>query len=356
MKNLICLFLVITFCLPLPLSASATSIELGYSVDSDNLYQTISNELSYYENNKSFVGLENVNFDNLQISDKISVYEYLPTGIFEIAEAHLLYENDKIVTLAYKSDEGIYEFMTPLAKRISQIEASNLSIVYDNTGCFIYNGEAFINIYVSNYIIETRNSIAELNDSVDFAFDLCNIENKHNFIYNPLNPLTRSLPQNVFCSVDFVGQQYNNICWAACIAMISNSINNTSLTDVDVASSYFGTNVPSGFNKTISMRTAKNIMNNTYGLNYIYKNEIPTEDVILDNILNGTPILAKFDFSYWHHAVVIYGINVLAGRMMIMNPNYGSMTCYYNSEHVYYYTDIETGIEFTISEAICRTW
>jgi hypothetical protein len=51
--------------------------------------------------------------------------------------------------------------------------------------------------------------------------------------------------------------------------------------------------------------------------------------------------------------MVIYGINPTAGRIMVMNPSTGSITCYYTSGG-YYYTNSSTGVTYTLSEGVVR--
>ena len=80
-----------------------------------------------------------------------------------------------------------------------------------------------------------------------------------------------------------------------------------------------------------------------------------TINVILTNIQRGYPIYGSFETRTGFHAVTIYGINVTSGRIMIMDPQYGSTTCYYGTNG-YTYVSEYAGYTFTLSHAICNSW
>ena len=124
------------------------------------------------------------------------------------------------------------------------------------------------------------------------------------------------------------------------------------------------------FNNTLTGYEAISFMNSKYSMGYVYGYYLmPSDDVIITNIQQGYPL-------YWHginpfgdgHAMTIYGINATAGRIMIMDSNFGSTTAYYRNaasgsstsydpEGYYYrYVNPNSNIEYAIQSASCRYW
>ena len=53
--------------------------------------------------------------------------------------------------------------------------------------------------------------------------------------------------------------------------------------------------------------------------------------------------------------MTIYGINVIAGRIMIMDPEFGATTSYLSSNG-YTYVSSASGATLTFKRAGCRIW
>lgn len=77
--------------------------------------------------------MENVDFSNLYISEKINVYEYSQTGFTELSEAYVISENENIVSLAYRADQEHYQIMTFLAEKIAETGERSFAVVYDQS-------------------------------------------------------------------------------------------------------------------------------------------------------------------------------------------------------------------------------
>ena len=350
MKKILSLLIVCIICCSMIVPASAEAFTTTSQIVSNEVCQDISSELTYYENNQSIIGLSNVDFSNLKLSGKINVYECISTTGFSIlSEAYFLYEDEEIVTLAYKVEDGLYQFMTGLAEKIKALNCQKIAIVYDDANCYVHDGDEFFNIYTSPEIDVTRCDLSEIDLVESPDLELCNLGRKQDLGYTSAGNLTRAVQQNYFCTVNYVTQNpYENICWAACTAMVSNTIKGTNLDAVDVAMAHYGAD----FNYVVTATVLQNIMNNTYGLNYTYRSSIPSDNVILDNIQNSTPIVGRFNA----HAVIIYGMNIMAGRIMIIDPTFGSTTCYIDSNGNYYYIHSGTGNTMTMNGALCRSW
>ena len=351
MKKFLCLFIavVISLSIMVPVSASEITYDDSYKTD-------IITELSYFENSKEMIGLGDVNFNNLFISEKIYIYEYLETGFNQISEAYLLFENNDIVSLAYKVDEHKYQFMSALTALIDNSGEDSFCIVYDKYSCYLYNGDSFVELsYNEEYAVDSRGVILSETQVSNANLNITDVSQSVSLNYTSSMSLMR-VQTNYFCSISYVTQNpYDNICWAATTAMISNSVNGTSLTAVDVASDYYtDTDFDHGLNPSI----VDDVMRSRYNLSYTYKNQVPSDGVILSNIVDGYPIYASFLRSDGNggHAVALYGVNVIAGRIVIMNPLTGSNTCFLDSDGNYSYVSSISGKTFVFSRAICHSW
>lgn len=352
MKKFMCLLISVILCLSLVVTASAETLS---DSNSDPTSNAIASELAYYETDKSLIGMEGVDFNNLEIGEKIYVYEYLSSGFNEIASAYLIFEDDDIVTLAYDIGGNRYQFMTSLAQRIELADEEEFAIAYDKYGCYLYTGDSFVQIsYTTELYVDTRDIVSNATTIQKADMLLSDAYDSVALTYSTMAANAR-VQTNFFCSLTYVTQNpHENICWAATIAMISNSVNDTSLSAVDVASAYYGEN----FNRTLSRTIVANLMNNVYDLPYTYRDQVPSDNAILWNIQNGFPIYASFQQagSSVGHAGALYGVNVIAGRIVIMDPTFGSTTCYLNSDGDYYYVHSGTGATFVLQRAICRSW
>ena len=70
----------------------------------------------------------------------------------------------------------------------------------------------------------------------------------------------------------------------------------------------------------------------------------------------GYPILARFIYTGGAHAVVINGINITAGYISIMDPEFGFARANYSLTNGYTYVSAYSGVILTIESASCMTW
>jgi hypothetical protein len=96
---------------------------------------------------------------------------------------------------------------------------------------------------------------------------------------------------------------------------------------------------------------------------------MPNDGLIISNIQQGYPLyghaVVYYNLETTNHAVTIYGINAVAGRLMVMDSNFGSTTAYYrqgttglgdDTQLHYRYIDPSTNAEIAILHASCRYW
>lgn len=355
MKKILSVLLVLTMCFNLvsPMGVMASD---NIVVCPTEVCTSIINELSVFEQDKASVGMSNVDFNNLYISGKIPVYEYTNNGFAELSNIYLLLENNEIVTVMYEIEETRYQIMPNLAIDIRQTGATNIALIYDINGCHLYDGLRIITLGNTNMIVDGRADITVAEDLELSELSLVNIAEtqKLNYISNNVNARSQA---NYMCSVSYVTQRPDNsICWAATTACIVNYVKGKTLTAKQVAKAKWGS---SDYNKGLEVSKVISFMNSKYNMNYTYHNYTPSDNAILSNIQNGYPIYGSFDWvngsSSGRHGVTIYGINVIAGRIMIMDPEFGSTTSYLSSSG-YTYVSSYSGASLTFKRAGCKTW
>ena len=351
MKKILSVLLVLTMCFNLvsPMGVMASD---NIVVCPTEVCTSIINELSVFEQDKASVGMSNVNFNNLYISGKVPVYEYTNNGFTELSNIYLLLENNEIVTVMYEIEETRYQIMPNLASDIRQTGATNIALIYDINGCHLYDGLEIITLGNTNMIVDGRKDITEAEDLEFSEISLASTveTQKLNYVSNNVNARTQA---NYMCSVSYVTQiPDDQICWAATLACIVNYVKGTSLTAKQVAKAKNGA---TNYNQPMYDKTAISFMNSEYNMNYKYHNYKPSDNVMLTNIKNGYPIYGSFTWTNGRHAVTIYGINVIAGRIMIMDPEFGATTSYLSSSG-YTYVSSYSGTTLTFDRAGCKTW
>lgn len=350
MKKFLCVFISIIMCCSASLSASAAIV----CSEINAVCEAIASEISLYDSYKEVIGMENVDFSNLYISEKINVYEYSQAGFIPLSEAYVISENENIVSLAYRADQDHYQIMTYLAEKIAETGERSFAVVYDQIGCYLYTGERFVLLCTSGETIETRKSISADPADDTAVLSISSAEGYRKLPYSGIMPLDYE-PTTYLCSVNYVTQDpYDYICWAACTAMIVNCLKNTSYDADDVAKEYWGR---SNFNRPLETSEVADFLKYRYDVIYGYLDHIPSDDCMYRNIKNGYPIYASLisPEADMGHAVVIYGINIIAGRIVIMDPAYGSQTCYSSGNGSNYsYTSPANGCTYIIARSICR--
>lgn len=318
----------------------------------------ISKALYNIEACKAEIGLGNINFQMITIGEKITSYVYKNASFEENYSFYPLFYNDSLVALAILVDEeeNIYQITTSLVDEInSSIEKDeSFALIYDSDGCYIY-GEKGLRL-LDNFEAEIldRDSLECERKISDFSdIKLSNMEKEiGGYSLVPQNNKKQAYfaTQAYYkCDVKYVSQSKFNICWAASIACIVNYLKGTNLTALEVAQAN-GINLNDG----LSAEGQETILKK-YGVNYTYENRFPSNSAILRNIKAGYPIKAGFKCSGTYHAVVVYGVNLIAGYISIMDPQVGYETAVQYSKG-YKYVSSYSGAEFTSNNAICKYW
>ena len=316
----------------------------------------LNTELSVVESVKELYDLEDVDFERLTTSERIPIYN--STNIKESGSCVPIFYNNVLRMIALDSNNGNYQIISiPRDRKIKA--GTQIAFLIDNNGISLYNGKNSKYIFKNTQLSNSSDSTKTLkinNQSIKLSKTL---KNKRIAYTTP--GAKRIAQQNYICNVQKQLQNpYKNLCWAACIAMIKNyAAHNNNLTAEKVAKKYSKNS--NNFDKVLTPDEVARFMRNEYGLNsYFYKKKIPTDSIMIDNLKSDYPIIGEFKYSgnsNTGHAVCIYGINSVAGRLLIIDPLIGYTTATPNgSTYSYFRNDCNCLRRLELKGAVCRLW
>lgn len=342
---------VTVLCLAVSLNiypAFATDNSSGCDANKEELI----NILNFIELQKVSFGLGSVDFDTLEIGGRIPAYEYINEDFQEIFGFYPLFSNSELVALALSTDGESFQIITALADEISKIGASQFAIIYDVTGCYLYDGSRLILLAGESLNGDDRSTLPEDATVFKDKILLANLRETKPLGY--VSHVEKSSERRVYCNVDVVLQNYSNICWAACIACINNYLNGTTLTAREVAIKKAGSNVESVFNVGLKSSRAAEFMRETYGLRYDFRDGGLSESAIVGNLNNNYPIYALFSWQNngGSHVVVINGIDIFGCYLYIMDPLYGLMGVTYTPGDKISFIAPYEGLTLTMTNAV----
>lgn len=274
-------------------------------------------------------------FEELQIGSIIYGYEYVGNEFREIIQYFPLFHDDELVALASSQDGTHYQLETKIAEEICNRNVRNCAIIYASDGCYLYDGISFMLLTSYDFSNNRSNLCGRINY---MGVMLCDLQQREELGYIQMSGAR--VQTYYSCNVPYVTQiPYNKICWAATIATISNYMNGTNYTAEQIARAHYGAN----FNEYVNSSTMTSIMRNTYNLNYTYHAYLIESIEIYGSIVSGYPvagncIYSEDDIVKASHSVTIYGINIISGYIVLMDPAGGSITVYGNPENTYEYS------------------
>jgi hypothetical protein len=353
MRKIVSLVLIVALCI------SCLAFR-GYAAENEEVESGIVDALSSVEPIKEQFGLSSVDFDQLTTSNHIFAYDYTNTGCVYNAEFIPLKFEGELVGWVIKApgDGGnIYQFSTAFVEAVNNnLDAlTEFAIIYDAQSSYLYNGVDLIKLKDTGITVDARAEVTEVL-LIDAGVVLNNIDANYDFEYinNVPNARTSSV---ISCNVSAVLQGNASICWAASAACIINYIQGTSYDAISVAKNWYGN---TNYNQMLPLDDTDNVLAR-YNIYYSYREQEPSEAVILHNIASGYPVLATFittDAYVGWHDVVIYGVNPIASKLYIMDPTIG-FTVATHIEYVgyrYYNSTIGEGINLTLYHATCKYW
>lgn len=356
-KKLLSILTAGCICISTLITASAATVS-SQDLLEDSKVDRIVTALNFIEETKSTYGLDDVDFNDLELGSSITTYEYIDNTFEVLGEMVPIFSGDKIIASAFDVGDGNYSVETFLANEIDKMGFEDIAIVYDRDEVYLFNGSDFVLLKKSDICITVRDDI-----------DLDSLKNKkHHIVTTNVNANSRirlnldtmqakaTVPPYVECDVEYVTQlPYDKLCWAACVAMVKNYKSGTSLTTPDVAKKYFGTVK----NEAISGEKIQDCMKRLYGLDYTYRSTAPKENIIGSNLSEDWPVIGVFSWSVGtsngRHACVITLDNPFSYYISLLDPMYGGVAAT-GSNGTFSYVDSSSGVTMTLTAGLCHTW
>lgn len=318
--------------------------------------------LNDVECQKSIIGLSEVDFAALKIGAPVQTYNYVDNTFKEARKMYPITYNNKLV-LWIIDNGGQFQVTTALVNEVNSAIEDNVpfSIVYDRSSSYLYANDNFV-LVGSSALQDMTRAVLEP-DSIMSRGDLKTTALTENTALGYkastnsdlvcASAYAKSAPIYYECGVSYVSQNPPSaLCWAASVASIANYCKGKSLNAVTVAKGYYGA---TDYNYGINPFEAPAVLGN-YDLTYSYKYEVPSDNVILENIVANYPIYGNFVVGLTTHAGVIYGTNVMSGYIYIMDPEFGFTSASKGTNGYYSYTSGYSGTTVTLISASCYSW
>ena len=313
-----------TICVILAFSLCVSFFQIG-AIAANDIEENASliTSLRNIETNKSIFGLEDVDFEDFQISTPIKSYICANAGFEESYEYQPLLVNGVLTAFAieiWKDTAAGYQITTSLVEEINSItfNTANVILVYDRIGCWLYDGEKLICLLENSIENEQRKVLREEDVLLLEQLEFSNISEFSSLGYvSAINSRASIL---LICSVPYVPQAYTSTCWAATITSILNYTGNHSITQDDVIREQFGVVRNHGIYESDVPALFR-----AYGLNYSLRYSY-SGNTFIDNLQSGYPIYASFDVIEGSgHACVIYLYHIMSCYMQVMDPECGGV-------------------------------
>lgn len=301
-----------------------------------------------------FFGRTGLEFEKIQIGSCIYGYEYVENEYREIIKYFPLFYDNELIAFASSMDGIHYQLETKMAEDISDRDVRNCAFIYAADGCYLYEGVRYDLLKSYDSSFEDRMIFEGQIDNIEIK--LCDLYHKEELGYVKM---CKPRIQTYFCcNVPYVTQLPNMlICWAATTATISNYLNGTNYTAEQVAKEYYG---EVNYNRTVKTSVLAGLLKNKYNLDYTYKSEHLKSSVIYNNIVNGYPIAGIFIYTQNNqekgHVSTIYGVNIISGYIVVMDPSVGSVTAYGNGDDKYTYWNSLFAKVMELESGICHSW
>ena len=294
------------------------------AADSNEVNINLIESLRNVEPNKADFGLENVDFEDFQISSPIKSYVYTTEGFAESYEYQPLLIDGQLTAFAIKIWEDTtagYQITTNLVSEINSFSYNKTSValVYDRMGCWLYDGEELMCLHENAVEDEQRATLEEEFICSSGQLELTNVS-----VHTSLEYVSTITPRSsvlLVCSVPYIQQLYRRTCWAATITSILNYTGNSLVTQEDVIRQQFVVLRDMG----ITTEEAEALIR-SYGLDYELRDAPTGGNLYIRNLRDGYPIYASFNVIGGNrHACVIYVYHIMSCYMYVMDPECGSI-------------------------------
>jgi len=329
-----------------------------------SVFDAINEALSFVELDKASFGLSDVDFDYLDISNPVSVYEYTGNTLEKVREFYPIVYNGRVVATAGKvGEDNKYCIETYMANAIDKIGCDEISVIYDSLHVYLYCKYGIFSVLDYGNVNDEIEKISYLDVTETLPVVLTDISSTHSLCYSEYetNQYNRDF---YYCAVSWVSQDpYLYLCWAATVASIKNYLSGTSYTVEQIAMMFnSSTNVNDTPN---SPSDTANKMQYMLNLSYTYSATQPGFTTITNNISNNFPVYGCFfntANSNMGHAGTVYAISNTGGYIYVMDPKLGSVLAPWSTYddgsgyHNYFMYSYGQCGQMLLNAGICHSW
>ena len=331
-------FMALIFVMSLVISSSSSAFAV------DTIPSNATEELEHHEIiRKSILFLyndplsdisETIDLNNVEVGNKIPVYNYEEAGMVESnTAAYSLCSDNTLCAIAFVTD-GLAQIDSQIANEIlnSDIAGNNISFLYDAEGMYVFDGTNYYLLHTYE-TVEDREVLENTNEGISVQNELSISAD-----YLQTIPLDISASASaasvtastVYLNVGFFSQPSgSNYCWACADTCIGNYVTGVYRSPYSFASLCN----PSNPNSSMNIDDAIYWLNYYYSMPYSYVvyGDIPSIDQIKYFLDYDYPIYGQFAYSESYnsrHATVIRGADTYNGYISLMDPDTSS---YYRS-------------------------
>ncbi len=351
LRVLVSVIIAVSLCLGMTVTAFAEE----RTVLSEGEEASLSEVLNGVEFQKDMLGLSHVDFYDLQLGEPVQTYEYIRDGFEPGRVLYPILYHGELILWAIEQD-GMFQVTTAFVSRIAdRIDTEEpYTVVYDRNSAYLYAGGKFTLLGTSEMEEEARSVLdPEAMPEAEFL-ETSVLSGREQLDYTAD---TAREQRYYACDVGNVAQPVGSaICWAATVACIVNYCKGTALTAEGVAKEYFGT--LDNPNQGLNTYYIPGVLSR-YEVYYSYKEQAPSDDDIMHNIINDYPIYGGWTGALPSgenkgHGTCIYGIDILGSYIYIMDPEIGFTSASFNGSAYSYAGALSTTL--TLDRAICEEW
>ena len=86
-------------------------------------------------------GLEDVDFEALEVGEPLPAYEALPSGPERVALDYFpLFQDGELVAFALRTEGGMFQLDTALARGVGSLGPDQAALVFDRGACWVWDG------------------------------------------------------------------------------------------------------------------------------------------------------------------------------------------------------------------------
>ncbi len=291
---------------------------------------------------KDAVGLQNVDFNDLYIGERIYRYVLTNDGLETTCYSYPILYDDTVVLMATSGNGDHFQITTYEADLLKSnpTDTDRIAFINDDTHLYFYDGvemkcvdtyESVENrVSLQTYSTESFCHEASARDILQMTY-LGNsmLLGYEDIPYIQASGMRGGYDNYYSCTVDFVSQDTLTDCWAASVAMVTNYINGTSYTSQQV----YDQSIQYIEGRGATMHEIAYILRYKYGcgsFSVFDTDSLLSDSAYVTNMVCYCPVVAGFKIAgrSQHHATVVDAIHTASGYIRVCDPYVGRIYTY----------------------------